>query len=58
MRDLEYPFLFRAIDRYDLIAGLSPVDFAELVKILVRARAARVVGISIPMDKLLKGEPI
>lgn len=38
--------------------GLTREDFACLVRILVRARYARYIGVTIPMDKLLNEQPI
>lgn len=40
------------------VDDLSDLDFARLVKILVRARAARAAGVTVPLDKLLAGDPI
>jgi hypothetical protein len=58
MRDLEYPFFFADSDRYDAIADLSTIDYRRLVRILMRARLARSVGIYVPMDKLLQELPL
>ena len=40
------------------LAALSAADYAKLVGILARARLARYIGVVIPIDKLLTGEPI
>jgi hypothetical protein len=58
MRDIEFPFFFADSDRYDAIAALSTIDYRRLVRILMRARLARSVGIHVPLDKLLQESPL
>jgi hypothetical protein len=59
MRNIEHPFYFSNVNPiYARVEALEEVDYRRLVRILVRARLARVVGINIPMDKLLQELPI
>lgn len=59
MRDIEHPFYFSNVNPiYARVAALSEVDYRRLVRILVRARLARVVGIYVPIENLLQETPI
>lgn len=57
--DIEAPFLFAEVSSAaEKIQSLSPADRARLFGILIRARSARSVGIEIPLETLLSGEPL
>ena len=54
---IEHPFAY-SDNLYDRIRALSKVDLACLYRILLRARIARSVGITIPIEKLLMEQPL
>lgn len=57
--DIEHPFLFAPqTDRVDAVLALSRPDLVRLIGILIRARRARSLGITIPIETLLAGEPL
>lgn len=57
-RTIEWKLSFRQLLQTPDISGLTDEDFARLVRVLIRARFARMIGIVVPMDKLLNEEPI
>ncbi len=57
MRDIEHPFLFEERDTFAEFCALSRVDQVWVIGLLIRARAGRRLGIHIPIDVLIAGDP-
>lgn len=57
MFDIESPFLFEERDTFAEFCALPRIDQVWIIGLLIRARAGRRLGIHIPIETLIAGDP-